>query len=148
MRYTRAWSGAAVGLVFAVLPCAVAGPAESGAVLGRLFTAPGERAVIDKARTSSSTSEIPAVTAVDPVTAAPVAGASLRVDGVVRRGRGRDDLWLNGAHTRAAGGVAAGNRVPVSVPGGGRTVWLKPGQVFDAAAGVVRESYQDGRADR
>lgn len=137
---------AAAALLCVTLPCVVAAPADGADELGRLFTSRTERAAIDRSRESLRHGV--AVSANAGETAAPdPAGpyGSMRVDGVVRRSDGSDELWLNGARAQAAGGVDAKNRIPVPVPGSNRTVWMKPGQVLDASTGIVRESYQAGR---
>jgi hypothetical protein len=70
--------------------------------------------------------------------------ASVRLQGVVRRSDGNDEVWLDGGRIGVVGGVNAQDRVPVRIPGTERRVWLKPGQVLDTATGAVRESYQAG----
>lgn len=144
--------GCALG---AMLPFVAAAPADTGAGLGRLFTTPGERAVIDRLRGASS-APVGAVTAgpdtgpdVVPLSSSDTrVPASVRLQGVLRRSDGNDEVWLDGGRAGVAGGVNAQDRVPVRVPGTDRRVWLKPGQVLDTATGAVRESYQADRAVR
>jgi hypothetical protein len=138
--------GCALG---AMLPLVAAAPADTGAGLGRLFTTPAERAVIDRLRGVSAPP--PGAAAATSDAAPPATGdtrvpASVRLRGVVRRSDGNDEVWLDGGRIGVVGGVNAQDRVPVRIPGTDRRVWLKPGQVLDTATGAVRESYQTGRA--
>jgi hypothetical protein len=136
--------GCALG---ALLPFVAAAPADTGAGLGRLFTTPAERAAIDRLRGVSSprAGAIAAGPAVIPLSSSDTrVPASVRLQGVVRRSDGNDEVWLDGGHIGVSSGVNAQGRVPVRVPGTDRRVWLKPGQVLDTATGAVRESYQAG----
>ncbi|MBK8162571.1 MAG: hypothetical protein IPK65_05315 [Gammaproteobacteria bacterium] len=126
------------------LGLAGAAPADPGAQdLGRLFTSRLERAEIDRMRVAQP--RRPDEAAASGGTAA-VPFAATRLDGMVRRSGGRDALWLNGYRTELDDGADARSRVRVTLPGTGRIVWMKPGQVFDPATGAVREAYQSGRA--
>lgn len=66
------------------------------------------------------------------------AAPGLRLDGVVRRGNGRDMIIVNGevrpAPTR---GILRG---AVRLQADGRSVTLKPGQRYDPATGVIHEA--------
>lgn len=131
--------------------------AEDG--LGRLFYTPDERATLDASRNGlrlpselPSPPQAPAVTAAIAAPPAPV--AAVRIDGMVVRGKGPSTAWINGQ---------AGTRSDLSVPGGqqisigrhavdvteqqsGARATIKPGQVYDPAAGRVLESFEHADA--
>jgi hypothetical protein len=122
--------GCALGTL---LPLVAAAPADTGAALDRLFTTPAGAAAATSDAVPLATND----------TRMP---ASVRLQGMVRRSDGNDEVWLDGGRIGVVGGVNAQDRVPVRIPGTDRRVWLKPGQVLDTATGAVRESYQTGRA--
>lgn len=122
----------AIGLMLCMFatsgPAAAAEPLVSPP-LGRLFTSPEERRVLDAGKT-------PQTRADDPAAAVSAAGpARVVLNGVLKRSYGPDVVWING---RPAGG----NDVPLKVHRGpdsqntvtlldtadGRSVKLKPGQ--------------------
>lgn len=69
--------------------------------------------------------------------------APIGVRGFVRRSGGPPALWLDGDGGPDATdrGRIEGNTVVVTLPDG-RTVRLKPGQVYDPESGEVRDAYQ------
>lgn len=145
-RHVQSCLRGCIGLLFVSLPYVVAAPADSAADFGRLFTSPAERAEIDRMRASfrpEAAVSADAGESLSPVGIAPQ--ASMRLNGIMRRSDGHDELWLNGGRAATGGDPDAQNRVRVRVPGTDRMVWMKPGQVLDTSTGVVRESYQGGR---
>ncbi|MCC6206786.1 MAG: hypothetical protein IT488_01350 [Gammaproteobacteria bacterium] len=129
-----------ISFLLAVAPCVVSAGFTEG--LGRLFMTGQERAEIDRLRASAPRND--ESRSASSSQASPSYSA-LRLDGVVRRSDGPDMLWVNGERMATDGGMDARDRVRVHAPGGGRPVWMKPGQVFDPFNGTVHESYQPGR---
>jgi hypothetical protein len=107
----------------------VSGPAP----LPRLFFSPAERSQLERGQPLAGQ---------DAQTVAPVSGesngATLRLDGVVRRSDGSAVVFVN-ARPRV-NPVAQTARAPVTLPDG-RKVVLKVGQRYDALDGKVREGY-------
>lgn len=130
----------AVSLLLAAVPCVASAGFTDG--LGRLFMTGKERTEIDRLRASGPRRDDSA-TATSP--GLPSASAALRLDGVVRRSDGPDTLWVNGEYMAGDGRMDARDRVQVPAASAGRSIWMKPGQVFDPDNGAVRESYQAGR---
>lgn len=119
--------------------------------LGRLFSTPEERALLDELRRERN------IVAPDPqavVTAVPDVPAveQVTIDGVVLRSSGADSAWINGrqvsggARTREGVRVdtstSRGGRVKITLPSGADTIDLKPGQRIDVNSGVVVEAYE------
>lgn len=125
-----------VSLLLAAVPCVVTAGFTDG--LGRLFMTGQERTEIDRLRASGPRSEDPASS----MSPNRFSSAALRLDGVVRRSDGPDTLWVNGEHMAGDGRMDARDRVRVPAASAGRSIWMKPGQVFDPDNGAVRESYQ------
>ncbi len=138
------------------LLCAGRGAAAQD--IGRLFSTPAERAVLERARRTAPppAGQAPAAPAATPTPAepayVPVEGEQiLVVNGIVRRsGSGRETTWIDSvAHTgpeRLAGGArlvrgSDASRVALTLRSG-RSVSLKPGQTVDALTGKVSEVYQ------
>jgi len=128
----------AASLLLAAVPCVVSAGFSDG--LGRLFMTGQERAEIDRLRASGPRSEASA----SPASPGRFPSTALRLDGVVRRSDGPDTLWVNGEHRAGDGRMDARDRVRVPAASEGRSIWMKPGQVFDPYNGTVRESYQAG----
>ncbi|MES2739887.1 MAG: hypothetical protein V4754_02870 [Pseudomonadota bacterium] len=118
--------------------------------LGRLFSTPDERAMLDSLRASGGLTADPAATAPAMPEAGPGPGSApppppppLTLNGVVRRSDGRSTVWVNqvaqeqqGRSRSKAGGSAAAMPLQSS---SGRTVLLKPGQRYDMDDGSVKE---------
>ncbi|HEY0061327.1 MAG TPA: hypothetical protein VGC21_04350 [Telluria sp.] len=137
--------------------CATLGVAHNACAqeIGRLFTTPAQRAVLDRARAAKPSDRIEpgpnnATPAVVPETPLREGEQVLMVNGVVRRsGSGRETIWVNDTP------LASGERLPngATVEQGrngalaltlrsGKRVTVKPGQNVDAVSGSVRESTQ------
>lgn len=140
-RRRRGITQISVSLLLVALPCIVSAGFTDD--LGRLFMTGQERTEIDRLRASGPRSDA-SVSSTSPGRF-PSASAALRLDGVVRRSDGPDALWVNGEHMAGDGRMDARDRVRVPAPSKGRSIWMKPGQVFDPDNGAVRESYQADR---
>jgi hypothetical protein len=118
-------------------------PAEEDARFGRLFMEPNTRRQLDESRKQNSSAQpLPAAQEIEedaPLTA-------LKVDGVLMRGDGSTEVWINGVRgdSRLTVRRAGGNRFRVSVPGGGE-VTMKPGQVYSFESRRVLEGYEAAR---
>lgn len=120
---------------------------------GRLFSTPIERQSIDRARESGAlpvSTSAPAVEAVIKSEVAKTNAGSIVLKGVVIREHGSSVAWINNKSTLSAP-VAADDfqidRKLISKDGttlvvGGKTIQLKPGQVYDQESGSTRELYQ------
>ena len=144
-----------------LLLCAACLPVQAEPI-GRLFTTPEERAVLERARNtgeaSPTTAPAAGATAAEAEAAAKPAAPRQQVmviNGVVRRtGSGLETVWINAVPHRGTtqqrgaallDGRSAG-RVSVILPSG-KNITVKAGQSVDAASGKVRESYQAGPSD-
>jgi hypothetical protein len=118
-------------------------PAEEDARFGRLFMEPNTRRQLDESRKQNSSAQpLPAESEIEedaPLTA-------LKVDGVLMRGDGSTEVWVNGVRgdSRLTVRRAGGNRFRVSVPGAGE-VTMKPGQVYSFESRRVLEGYEAAR---
>ena len=108
--------------------------------LGRLFSTPQERALLDARRDGSvieSQSAAPATAA--PPTTPP---APLLLNGVVQRSNGQTTVWLNDAPLAERDGKVQPDRsVQLRLPSGKR-VTLKPGQSYDETTGAITNAGQ------
>ncbi len=118
--------------------------------LGRLFSTPEERALLDELRRERKiVSPDPQV--VDIVPDTPTV-EQVTINGVVLRSGGTNSAWINGrqvdAGARTREGVRVdtsatqGGRVKITLPSGAETIDLKPGQKIDVDSGVVVEAYE------
>ncbi len=118
--------------------------------LGRLFSTPEERALLDELRRERKiVAPDPQVTEIVPDT--PTV-EQVTINGVVLRSGGTNSAWINGrqvdAGARTREGVrvdtspADGGRVKITLPSGAETIDLKPGQKIDVDSGVVVEAYE------
>ena len=143
------------GCFAALLLCACL-PAQAEPI-GRLFTTPEERTMLERVRISgeAAAASEPAADASASAGSAKTEAAAPRqqlmvINGVVRRsGSEQETVWINAVphrgtlRQRGAGqpyGQGAG-RVSVTLPSG-KNITVKAGQSVDAASGKVRESYQ------
>ncbi|MDH3314667.1 MAG: hypothetical protein OER43_02720 [Gammaproteobacteria bacterium] len=122
--------------------------------LGRLFSTPEERALLDELRRDQRLVEPEPQSVVDMNPEVPML-EQVTIDGVVLRSSGANSAWINGQQVsggaRTRDGVrvdasAAGDgQVKITLPSGADTIDLKPGQKIDVNSGVVLEAYE--RAD-
>lgn len=136
---------------------------DEAASLGRLFTTPTERALIEAQRRAPP-APLPVAPEPEPepapepiVEIPPKPLDPVRLDGLVRRNGRNVAAWMNGQCTDQAGSridgaaVALGATeadVPIVIEGARQQVRLKPGQVFDPARDTVHEQYDLGGQDR
>ena len=122
--------------------------------LGRLFTTPEERQMLEALRNQPPRPEAPP----EPLeTEAPAPEPpplqSVRVDGFVSRSRGNNTVWINGTNS-LTGDLGShqvdvnvrgirGQTVPVRVQNSPVGVGLKPGQTFDPSDSRVVDLYQE-----
>jgi hypothetical protein len=144
--------GKGAGL-FALIAFAATAQAQD---LGRLFTTPEEREMLEALRRQPPKPKIEAAPIVTPtVESAPVV-PNVTMNGLVRRSRGRGMVWLNGvtslegdldAHGIAVDvGALRGTTLPVRIGNAPLAVGLKPGQTYDTGAAQIREVYQPAPA--
>jgi len=140
--------GKGAGL-FALAAFAAAGQAQD---LGRLFTTPEEREMLEALRRQPPKPQTEAAPVVTPtVKSAPVV-PNVTMNGLVRRSRGRGMGWVNGVTSLEgdldAQGIAVdvgamrGTTLPVRIGNAPLAVGLKPGQTYDTGEAQVREVYQ------
>ncbi len=124
----------------------VALPAGAADTLGRLFMTPEQRHALDSLRETGGDPPVAAGTQ-EPAAAAPV-DRQVVLNGIVRRSRGPDVVWVNGARTSAPDsrirlrlGPDPSNRVTLEDAADGTSVRLKPGQYWEPATGRVADCY-------
>lgn len=124
--------------------------------LGRLFSTPDERALLDELRRERQIVD-PDPQVVEIVQDAPSV-EQVTINGVVLRSSGTNSAWINGrqidgggrtregvrVHTSAAGG----GRVKITLPSGAETIDLKPGQKIEVDSGIVVEAYERSSGSR
>ena len=122
--------------------------------LGRLFTTPEERQMLEALRNQPRRAEAPPEP-LEPEAPAPKPPPlqSVRVDGFVSRSRGNNTVWINGTNSLTGDlrshqvdvnvrGIR-GQTVPVRVQNSPVGVGLKPGQSFDPSDSRVVDLYQE-----
>ena len=122
--------------------------------LGRLFTTPEERQMLEALRNQPPLPEAPPEP-LEPEALAPEPPPvqSVRVDGFVSRSRGNNTVWINGTNS-LTGDLGShqvdvnvrgirGQTVPVRVQNSPVGVGLKPGQTFDPSDSRVVDLYQE-----
>ncbi|MGH8584185.1 MAG: hypothetical protein ACREWG_15695 [Gammaproteobacteria bacterium] len=124
--------------------------------LGRLFTSPEERAALDASRNRPPPPAVPVAPEPTPVEAEepPPPVSFVTVQGIVRRSRGPNTVWVNGENStyglapeqgvRVDSSQAREGTVPVRVRNPRLDVGLKPGQTLDPATARVVDIYQRG----
>lgn len=124
---------------------------QPSARLGRLFSTPSERALLDNKRGAAPAGPLnpnappgeavpPGAALPDGLGAAPPAGpVPVELSGVLRSSSGRTTTWLN-AEPSAAGTPSAGGKAVTLRLSSGRKLLIKPGQTYDAISGAVQES--------
>jgi len=124
--------------------------------LGRLFTTPEERQMLEALRRQPPKPQTEAAPVITPtVESAPVV-PNVTMNGLVRRSRGRGMVWVNGVTSLEgdldAQGIAVdvgavrGTTLPVRIGNAPLAVGLKPGQTYDTGKAQVREVYQPAPA--
>ncbi|MGH8578067.1 MAG: hypothetical protein ACREXJ_14400 [Gammaproteobacteria bacterium] len=124
--------------------------------LGRLFTTPEEREMLEALRRQPPKPQTEAAPVVTPtVESAPVV-PNVTMNGLVRSSRGRGMVWVNGVTSLEgdldAQGIAVdvgalrGTTLPVRIGNAPLAVGLKPGQTYDTREAQVREVYQPAPA--
>ncbi len=122
--------------------------------LGRLFTTPEERQMLEALRNQPRSAEAPPEPP-EPEALAPEPPPvqRVRVDGFVSRSRGNNTVWINGTNS-LTGDLGShqvdvnvrgirGQTVPVRVQSSPVGVGLKPGQTFDPSDSRVVDLYQE-----
>ena len=147
------FSLAALGIaaVMVIVP-----PVAEAQRLGRLFSTPDERALLDELRRERQIVD-PDPQVLEVVPDSPSV-EQVTINGVVLRSGGPDSAWVNGRHVdggaRTREGVRVdtsatrGGRVKIILPSGAETVDLKPGQKIDVESGVVVEAYEHSSGAR
>jgi hypothetical protein len=148
-------------LVVALFVTAISAPQAHAQRLGRLFTTPEQRSVLNEIRTQAQFAEPELEPEPEPqtsnvtVTEQESTGpsiANLTINGVVRRRGGRTTVWVNGREidrgdvTREGVLVESATRrsgdVRLRLPSGTETIALRPGQKIDIETGTVLEPYE------
>jgi hypothetical protein len=146
-----AW--AAARLLLALLPAFLLafapGPLRAGPLdpqgqpvparhLGRLFSTPQERALLDARRDGSAIESQPTAGPARP----PSPPAPIQLNGVIQRSNGQTTVWLNDALVSERDGKVLPDRsVSLRLPSG-KQVTLKPGQSYDQATGSISNAGQ------
>ena len=130
----------------------LAWPVQAAEPLGKLFTTPAERSVLDKLRQNSHgqlLEQAPPAAEEGVATPAPALQPQLSVQGYVRRSDGvRGTVWVNQQplqersehnHVQVGSLPKDSSRVPLTIPGTGSQVKLKAGQAYDANTGQISE---------
>ncbi len=125
-----------------ICACVLAPAPAVAQELGRLFFTPEQRAVLD-ARRRQRLPDKPAPVAISPTT---------RVDGYVKRSRGKSTIWLDG--NAIADGVRPDGirvyrgsdptRVRIAVGDDNRRVTVRVGQTVDRATGEIKDAIGAG----
>jgi hypothetical protein len=120
--------------VFFILPMQLQAQEYSEQSLKTLFTSPQQRQAIDSSRRSSNTSSGPSV----------AGQAGVQINGMVKRGNGKNVVWVNGKSTidsTAVDGVRVysdsintNNKIPVLIDG--KKIHIRPGETWSEGAGV------------
>ena len=144
---SKVWGNGA-GL-FVLAAFAAAGQAQD---LGRLFTTPEEREMLEALRRQPPKPQAEAAPVVTPTVESTPVVPSVTMNGLVRRSRGRGMVWVNGVTSLEgdldAQGIAVdvgamhGTTLPVRIGNAPLAVGLKPGQTYDTGEAQVREVYQ------
>jgi len=132
--------------------------AQSFITMGRLFTTPSERLQLDQQRNAAPRTPAPATAGTilppagqepgetapppapgsAPLAAGPAEAPGVRLDGLIRRSGGSAVVIVNGEVQPAPARASA--RGGVAVQAVGRTVVLKPGQLYDPATGEIHDA--------
>jgi hypothetical protein len=135
-------------LVALTLNFLMSGIAIGAEGFGRLFTTPAERANLDYLR---KTTQLPKIVPDQPVEAeaAPAVSSPVSVEGYVKRSDGKKStVWVNHAPMQEDSGSNEAtigklrrddNQVPIKLPTTGKSLSLKPGQVYDPETDSVSE---------
>jgi len=131
-------------ILIGLLPLA----ANADTAIGRLFSTPSERANLDYLR-QTTRAKVLEVEAGDNKEDVPAAPADISMQGYVKRTDGqKSTVWINGAPMQENTSTSdvqvgklspKGNLVPIVIPGTGKVVGLKAGQVYVPDTGKVEE---------
>lgn len=136
-----AWLAAVLAAAGAAPPAAASdahGQPAQARHLGRLFSTPQERALLDARRDGTVVESQPPAAPVLP----PSPPAPLQLNGVVQRSNGQTTVWLNDAPLAERDGKVQPDRsVQLRLPSGKR-VTLKPGQSYDETTGAITNAGQ------
>ncbi len=117
--------------------------------LGRLFSTPAERAILDRLREQNKLGEQPVVET-SPAPVAEVPPQEFTHNGFVKRSNGLETTWINqqpsqdqkkSPNFKVRQQLSKPPAVSVLLPSGKRQE-LKVGQSFDATTGKIREVYE------
>lgn len=126
-------------LVFIVGSNATATP------LGRLFTTPAERVYLDKIRNNYKFGQTIFEEA-DRQRPIKLENKSIVFNGVMRRGNGKKEVWVDGQKIAGVKGInksaSSDNNILVKQGNRRHYISVKPGQIVDSNNGRVVESYQ------
>ena len=127
-----------------------------GAELGRLFTTPQERAMLEKSRHRPAPQvekqpkriEKKPSSAMEEIKAPP----RITINGVVSRTDGTSTVWVNGMnsleddldaqHIYVDPTSTQGEKVTIRLPNSPRELRLKPGETYEPSASTVIDGYQ------
>ncbi|WP_082889295.1 hypothetical protein [Methylovorus sp. MM2] len=137
-------------LVVVTFGFALANTAMAAESFGRLFTTPAERSNLDYLRQTSKVNVFKETETANPdETDLPTPPTNISVQGYVKRNDGKKGtVWINNQPMREnsansnvqVGKVGAdGNQVQIVVPGNGKNLNLKAGQVYTPDTGTVSE---------
>ena len=140
----RGWRRALLRSGWSLVAAIVLGSDSGAQTLGRLFSTPEERRVLDTLRKDNEHRAPPeSELGTEPVRVT----SRLTVNGLVMRERGPDSIWINGERVsrgeRTREGIQvqgeSGARVRVILPDDAGTLRLKAGQIVDLATGSIRD---------
>jgi hypothetical protein len=134
--------------------CQANGQADGHPNLGRLFLTPELRAAIDEARriplsermASQTVTTIPDTPVMNP----PSPGSPVKLQGIIKRNRSVQRLWLNSHTTLTSSSTDPSPNAQISTRNNAinltlddqRNVTLKPGQIFLPTENRIIESYE------
>lgn len=101
--------------------------------LGRLFSTPQQRALLDARRDGSVVESQP----LPPAPPAEPRPEPLQLSGVVQRSSGKSTVWVNQAPLPDNEGQVLKDRSVLLRLPSGRRITLKPGQSYDEATGTI-----------
>jgi len=133
-----------LSLLFGLLTVMGSVPSVQADKLGRLFTTPQQRAMLDQTlRTEARSGQQKNATTKTTATV-----QQLKLNGTLLGSNGRRHVWINGSLLtghRAPGGarirILDSGHVRLRLPATGRSRIIKPGQLVDIASGRIAEAY-------
>lgn len=125
---------------------------------GRLFTTPQERSKLEYLRKITNPAKLSEPVADAVVADEPSWPSALSVQGYVKRNDGKQGtVWVNGKPVQensSSDGVTVGriphqgNQIPLKLPGSGKTLRLKAGQVYSMETDSIREDTAETNSDQ